>query len=75
MTDASRCLCGTSMHNVSFVLNILVGNIQRGHERQADSELSSATRANTEVSIVIQGCVKGELATGSRQSDNYKHVA
>ncbi|XP_030932324.1 thioredoxin-like protein 4B isoform X2 [Quercus lobata] len=32
--------------------------VERGHERQADSELPSATRANTKVSIVIQGCIK-----------------
>lgn len=43
--------------------NILAGNIQRGHERQANSELLSAFRENTKVSIVVQGCVKGEVAS------------
>ncbi|XP_042976001.1 uncharacterized protein LOC122307290 isoform X2 [Carya illinoinensis] len=33
--------------------------VERGHERQADSELRSAFRENTKVSIVVQGCVKG----------------
>ena len=62
MTDASRCLYKPRMHNVFYCLNILVGHIWWGHERQADSELPFANRVNTEVSIIIQGCIKGELA-------------
>ena len=65
MTDASRCLYKPSMHNVFYCLNILVGHIWWGHERQADSELPSANIVNTEVSIIIQGCIKGELALHS----------
>ncbi|XP_042976000.1 uncharacterized protein LOC122307290 isoform X1 [Carya illinoinensis] len=37
--------------------------VERGHERQADSELRSAFRENTKVSIVVQGCVKGEVTS------------